>query len=52
MIYILIDKSFQFLLKNEYKLVTEYRALARRDAKKHLQNPNWRCQYPEIRIYT
>ena len=37
-----IDKTFQFLPKNEYKLVAERRALARREANKSLKNPNWR----------
>jgi len=49
----LIDKSFQFSPKNEYKLVAERRAQhqnkfgagqapARREASKHLQNFDWR----------
>jgi hypothetical protein len=39
----LIDKIFRFSAKNEYKLVAERRAQARREATKRLQNPDWRC---------
>ena len=40
--HILIDKTFQFLPKNEYKLVAERRAAARREASKTFTNPIWR----------
>ena len=40
--HILLNREFSFSAKNEYKLVAERRALARREVKESLQNPDWR----------
>jgi hypothetical protein len=41
--HILLNREFSFSAKNEYKLVAERRAKARREAVIHLKNPDWRC---------
>ena len=40
--HILLNREFSFSAKNEYKLVAERRAAARREAVIHLKNPDWR----------
>ena len=40
--HILFNQQFSFSAKNEYKLVAERRAAARREAKESLKNPDWR----------
>ena len=40
--HILLNQQFSFSAKNEYKLVAERRAAARREAVIHLKNPDWR----------
>jgi len=50
----LINKTFQFLLKDKYKLVAERRVPldgTKREASKHLQNPDWWCLLDKIRTY-
>ena len=39
---LLLNREFSFSDKNEYKLVAERRAAARREAKDSLKNPDWR----------
>ena len=39
---LLLNQQFSFSPKNEYELVAERRAAARREANKSLKNPDWR----------
>ncbi|PIY78678.1 MAG: hypothetical protein COY82_01220 [Parcubacteria group bacterium CG_4_10_14_0_8_um_filter_35_7] len=45
--HFLIDKSFSFLPKNEYKLAAEQSEAASSD----LRNSNWRCVFVKIFTY-
>lgn len=42
---LLLNQQFSFSAKNEYKLVAERRAAARREANKSLKNPDWRRRW-------
>lgn len=44
-----LNQQFSFSAKNEYKLVAERRAAARREANKSLKNPDWRGIVDNVR---